>query len=179
MVGEGAETRRRFVSIVPLSGAQPGSYGLPAFLMPPEWATDDPRDSPAQPWAPLCRRILAAHHQDWAVGMPDHGVGDTAHQGPLDPTQTPAAQHHQAGLYLLSQIDDLSVRRSHPEVRLSNRPACRFHLLDLRVEHLPRYLLEIRLALRVLLRDPGRGAHIQVCYGRHVEVLPNVNHMQL
>jgi hypothetical protein len=40
--------------------------------------------------------LLLAYHEDWAVGVPDDGLGDTAQQRPAYRAQTPAADHYHA-----------------------------------------------------------------------------------
>jgi hypothetical protein len=42
-----------------------------------------------KPFAPY----LLAHHQDRAVGVADHRIGDAAHQRPPQGPEAPASQH--------------------------------------------------------------------------------------
>ena len=44
--------------------------------------------------------VLRSYDQNRAVGVADHGVGDPAHKGSPDAPKTPAADNHQAGVYL-------------------------------------------------------------------------------
>src|SRR5215207_646921 len=52
--------------------------------------------------------ISAPDHEDRAVGVPDHGVGDAPHQGPVHAAQAPAANHDEAGLELLTEPHELA-----------------------------------------------------------------------
>src|SRR5215211_6265959 len=63
----------------------------------------------------LCVSLfVVAHHQDWAVGVPYHSLGDAAHKRPPDAAVAPAAHHYQPGSCVLGQGDDF-VR--HPSLQ--------------------------------------------------------------
>lgn len=63
------------------------------------------------------------HHQNRAVGVTDHRVGDTAHKGPPNTTEFPAAYNDQPGIQLFCKGDDLGVRLAHPQVASGHRSA--------------------------------------------------------
>src|SRR5215212_9479364 len=47
-----------------------------------------------------------AHHQDRAVGVTDHRVGDVTHEGASHPTEPAAADHYHAGIDVLGEVYD-------------------------------------------------------------------------
>jgi hypothetical protein len=66
--------------------------------------------------------------------VPDHRVGDAAHQQPAYRTQTATADHYQAHVQRLGRPEDLLVRISAPEVGLRHLPALSADLLGLLFE---------------------------------------------
>ena len=45
-----------------------------------------------------------AHHQDGAVGVADHRVGDVTHEGTSHPAEPAAADHYHAGVDVLGKV---------------------------------------------------------------------------
>ena len=78
-----------------------------------------------------------AHHQDRAVGVTDHRVGDVTHEGPFHPAEPAAADHYHAGVDVLSKVDDRLIPLFvHLQVGDGDGAACLLYLLDLFVEYL-------------------------------------------
>src|SRR5215203_4733215 len=73
------------------------------------------------------RFLLLPDYCDRAVGVPDHRIGDTAHQSPPHPPTPPAAYNYQPNTQAVGQVDDLFVCTSQPQVRLLDGTSC---LLD-------------------------------------------------
>src|SRR4028119_101780 len=73
--------------------------------------------------------LLIAHHEDGAVGVPDDGFGDAAHQRPAYRAQAPAADYYEARAELLGQAEDLFIRLPASQVGLGQLTAVRPDLL--------------------------------------------------
>jgi hypothetical protein len=74
-------------------------------------------------------RMTPACHQNRAVGMTNHRVGDAAHQSPLHPTEPTPAHHYESGSKLFGQRHDLLARTPIPQVFFRDlRPASRIFL---------------------------------------------------
>src|SRR5215207_6569241 len=66
--------------------------------------------------------FLRTRHNDWAGGVADDRVGDTAHQRPADNAPTPSAHDDQVDLQLLGQANHFFRHLSYPEVRSGHGP---------------------------------------------------------
>src|SRR5215211_9380600 len=78
--------------------------------------------------------MTPACHQNLAVGMADHRVGDAAHQGPLHPTEPTPAHHYESGSKLFGQRHALLARTPVPQVFFRDLRPCIAHLLGLLVK---------------------------------------------
>ncbi len=78
--------------------------------------------------------LLVSHHEDGAVGVPNDGFGDAAHQRPAYRAQAPAADYYEPRVKILGQAEYLLVRIPAAQVGLSHLPAVRPELLRLRLE---------------------------------------------
>src|SRR5215204_1279802 len=68
-------------------------------------------------------RSVRAYNEHRAVGVPDHRLRNTAHQGSLQGAQTSATDHDRPYAQLLAQLHDLLIRLSRPEVGLRYLPS--------------------------------------------------------
>jgi len=78
-----------------------------------------------------------AYHQDRAVGVTDHRVGDVSHEGASHPTEPAAADHYHAGIDVLGEVYDRFVPLFiHLQVGYRDRATRLLYLRDLSVEDL-------------------------------------------
>ena len=75
--------------------------------------------------------LRLAHHQDWAVGMPNNRIRNASQKGPSYPTFSPAPYNHNPGVQLLSQVHNIRGGSSEPRVGLRDLAARLLYLLDL------------------------------------------------
>ena len=73
-------------------------------------------------------------HQNRAVGLADHRVGDAAHQSPLHPTEPTPAHHYESGSKLFGQRHDLLAWTPGPQVSFRDLRSRIAHLLGLLVK---------------------------------------------
>ncbi len=77
---------------------------------------------------------LFAHHQDGAVGMPDHRVGDASHQGLPYPAPPPATHHYQPCTQFLRKLNYLPIGGPYPQMCLRHDSPCGLDLLYLSIQ---------------------------------------------
>jgi hypothetical protein len=120
---------------------------LTSRLAKPGSVLERPADTP-------CR----AHHQDGAVGVADHRVGDVTHEGASHPTEPAAADHYHAGVDILGKMHDRLIPLFiHLHVGDRHGATGLFYLPDLFVEYLLGLFPEIVAAgLGILVVDSGR-----------------------
>src|SRR5215212_2739311 len=78
--------------------------------------------------------LLFAHHQNWAMGVADDGIGDaTQHRSPHT-AQTSATYNNQTSPYLLRHSSNLRLGLSFCEMGLGHTASSGFDLAYLLVE---------------------------------------------
>jgi hypothetical protein len=96
--------------------------------------------------------------------MTDDGIGDVAQEGPLQPSESAATHHDQAGADLLGQVDDRLVAAfAHPQVGDRDASPRLLDLPDLFVEYLLSLAPEIFARCFGVNVVDGRGERAPDC----------------
>src|SRR5215211_4457682 len=118
--------------------------------------------------------FLLAHHQDRAVGVADHRIGDAAHQRPPQGPKAPASQHDEFRAELISQSHDLRIRPAKPRVYPRYLAAGLPYPLHQLVEHCSSLLLGVLVHSSPEIRVQGCSARGLVGYQGHVPHIDDV-----
>src|ERR687890_1442857 len=119
------------------AAASCGAISRPIPFAPPVTIAALPPKPPPSRCSFLRARLVPTYHEDGAVSVTHHRVGDASHKRPSYSTEPSAAQYDHTCVEFLAYPHNFFVGSSRPEVCLGYLPAFRTDPFRLLVEERP------------------------------------------